>query len=60
MKLTAISNPIIPMNTANGIRVRTENNKLLVNNLNRKEDKIARSVCPAHKLANNRNPMKQI
>jgi hypothetical protein len=41
MKLTAISNPIIPTNTANGIKVSTENNILLVNNLNKKDDNIA-------------------
>ena len=44
MKLTATSRPIIPMNTANGIKVRIENSKLLVNNLNKKEDKIASRV----------------
>jgi hypothetical protein len=43
MKLTAIFKPIIPMNTANGIKVRIEINILLVNNLNKKEDKIAKS-----------------
>jgi len=49
MKLTATSNPIIPMNTANGIKVRIENNILLVNNLNKNDDKIASSVLTANK-----------
>jgi hypothetical protein len=47
MKLTANSNPIIPKKTENGIKVTTNINKLEVNNLNKKEDKIANKQWPA-------------
>lgn len=44
MKETAISNPIIAVNKANGIKV-TKNIKILVeNSLIKKEDKMANSV----------------
>lgn len=56
MKETAISNPIIAVNKANGIKV-MKNTKILVeNNLIKKDDKIARSVWPATILANSRRP----
>lgn len=56
MKLTAISNPIIAVNTAKGNTVKTDIKRLLVNILNKNEDRIAIKQCPATRLANNRNP----
>ena len=43
MNETAISNPIIPKNTVNGNNVTTNIKILLVNILNKKEDKIGRA-----------------
>ncbi len=56
MKLTANSNPIIPKNTVKGINVTKKIRILLVNNLNKKDDKIANKVCPATILAKSRKP----
>lgn len=44
MKLTATSNAIIPTNTAKGSSVAIETNKLLVNILNKKEERMAKRV----------------
>lgn len=56
MKLTATSNPIIPKKITKGINVTAKINKLVVNNLNKNEDKIANNVWPATILAKSRNP----
>jgi len=53
MKLTANSNPIIPKNTVKGINVTKKIRILLVNNLNKKDDRIANKVCPATFINNN-------
>ena len=44
MKETAISNPIIAVNKANGIKVMKNTNILVENNFIKKDDKIAKSV----------------
>lgn len=56
MKLTAISSPNIPMKIAKGINVMKKIITPLANNLYRKDERIATSVCPAVRLANNRRP----
>jgi len=56
MKLTATSKPKIPRKIVKGINVIKKINKLLVNNLYKKEDRIANKVCPETILAKSRKP----